>query len=72
VADEVKRVTETVLTESRQWREAGDWDEHRQHLVNVRAAAAFHLFLSTTGSDIARANDSLTRVTHVRLHGEED
>lgn len=72
VNEEAARVADTVLTEARHWREAGDWAEHRQHLVQVRAAASFHLFLTTTASDIARANDSLTRITHVQAHGYED
>jgi hypothetical protein len=72
VAEELARVNETVLTEARQWREAGTWDDHRQHLVQVRAAALFYLFLKTTATDIARANDSHHRITHVQFHPGSD
>jgi hypothetical protein len=66
VAGELARVAETVLTESRQWREAQAWEDHCRHLQGMRAAASFHLWLGTEGLKIARANDSSLGSAHVR------
>lgn len=46
VADEVRRLVETVMTECRQWRPAVEWGDHRRHCEGMRAAAELHLFLA--------------------------
>jgi hypothetical protein len=53
VRDEIERLAEIVLTECRQWREAGAWPDHRRHCQTIRAAAQVHLYLSQTGIRLA-------------------
>lgn len=53
VANESERLVALVLDESRQWREAGEWSVHRQHLRVLRSAAHMHLFLTSTGMLLA-------------------
>jgi hypothetical protein len=52
VNEEVGKLVELVLVESRAWREAQPWEDHRQHLRCLRAAATVHLWLTTTGTHL--------------------
>lgn len=66
VLAEADRLTEVVLVESRQWREAGAWEDHRRHLQGLRAAALMHLWVVSDGLKLARAHDSLPGATNVQ------
>lgn len=53
VRAEVAALNELVLTETRQWQEAGGTVGHMRYWQSVRAASNFLLFLSTTGIRMA-------------------